>query len=230
MCFSRKKDVPPFFRIFLILFAFFWSCAPISEAQHSRGGRELTKSEIRKDERQREKQARKVANLMCKDYVALKRNCLNILKRIKDENSRDKAIQRFDAMCQNAEAREQDLAMGVYYALEQPRPGHVLHRIEKKCIVHVSQSTLRAYHVTLHETLVQEMMKQIYPIKYQKQVEKLLEELETEKQRLTDNNLMTDALEAHISLVEFDYIVRLNDYVYAIRKKIPSVESNREKW
>lgn len=163
----------------LMMFAFFAS-SPIAEAQWSSdSGRELSVKEKRKQAKQEAKQARKEATKYYKDYMVQKRKGLILIKKIEDERSRDGSIRSFKVLYAEPEEEDDSAAMGA---------GRVI------------GGGSRSSHggATVSEE-AQQKARDAERRKYQKQIDKINAQIEAEKARIEEANLMTDQLQEFIT-------------------------------
>ncbi len=163
----------------LMMFAFFAS-SPIAEARSSSdSGRELSVKEKRKQAQQEAKQARKEATKYYKDYMVQKRKGLILIKKIEDERSRDGSIRSFKVLYAEAEEEDDSAAMG-----------------EGRVIGGGSRSSHGG--ATVSEE-AQQKARDAERRKYKKQIDKINAQIEVEKARIEEANLMTDQLQEFIT-------------------------------
>ena len=163
----------------LMMFAFFAS-SPIAEARWSSdSGRELSVKEKRKQAQQEAKQARKEATKYYKDYMVQKRKGLILIKKIEDERSRDGSIRSFKVLYAEAEEEDDSAAMGA---------GRV-----------IGGGSRGSYGGATVSEEAQQKARDAERRKYQKQIDKINAQIEAEKARIEESNLMTDQLQEFIT-------------------------------
>lgn len=160
---------------FLMMFSFF-AASPVAEAQWSSdGGTELSPKEKRKKAKQEAKQARKEATQYYKEYIVQKRKALILVKKIEDERSRDGSVRSFKVLYEEAEDDGEELDGG-------------------RVIGGASGYGDRGVSEEAKNKAMSAERK-----KYQKQIDKINAQIEAEKTRIEEAELMTDQLQEFIT-------------------------------
>lgn len=156
---------------FFMLFTLMAS-APIAEAQWSGDTQELSPKEKRKQAKQEAKQARKEAAQHYKEYIVSKRKALILVKKIEDERSLNASIRSFKLLYAAPESDEDE--MDDSRMIGGNGSSSVSEEAKKKAM----DAERR---------------------KYEKQINKIDAQIEAEKTRLEEAELMNDELKDFIS-------------------------------